>query len=485
MKKGVVPSITPFFMVSFMSYFMLSAAHKSSGKTTVSIGLCASFARLNKHIQAFKKGPDYIDPMWLAQASGRSCYNLDFYTMTQAEIKSCVVKHMQTSDIGLIEGNKGLYDGLNLDGSNSNAALAKLLEAPVVLVIDVRGMTRGIAPLILGYQAFEPNLNIIGVIFNQVGGSRHETKLQQVVEYYTDLEVLGGIYRHPDLEIIERHLGLIPSNESKQVTQKINQIADKVAQQVDLNKLEQVIDTDQTQTSQCKKSSLISDCNIIVPSNLTIGIMQDAVFGFYYADDLQTFAQFGVDLVPINALTTRDLPKIDGLFIGGGFPESCMLELDANIALRQAIYQAIEQGLPSYAECGGLMYLSKSLTWKQQTCQMVGVLPFDTIMHTKPQGRGYVKLKETRHHPWPKSKLDLNQQQTHKTHIIYAHEFHYSGLQNLPEGLTYAYQVERGYGINGKFDGIVYKNLLASYSHLRHVNANPWIERFIRFIKEK
>lgn len=220
-----------------MSSLFLSAAHKSSGKTTVAIGLCAAFTQRGVRVQPFKKGPDYIDPMWLGQAAGRSCYNLDFYTMARDEIVEMVVSHTQGTDLALIEGNKGLYDGLDLDGSNSNAALAKLLNTPVVLVLDAQGMTRGIAPLILGYQAFDAQVNIVGVILNQLGGRRHESKLRAVIEHYTNVKVLGAILRDARLQIVERHLGLMPSNEAEQAGLRIATIAERVAEQVDLESL--------------------------------------------------------------------------------------------------------------------------------------------------------------------------------------------------------------------------------------------------------
>ena len=179
-----------------MSRIFISAAHKSSGKTTVSIGLCAALNRNKLKVQPFKKGPDYIDPMWLGLAAGRPCHNLDFYTMSHDEIAASFNQYAYPADINLIEGNKGLYDGLDLDGSNSNAALSKLLQAPVILVIDARGMTRGIAPLILGYQAFDKDVNIAGVILNQLGGHRHEQKLRAVIEHYTETPVIGAVLDH-------------------------------------------------------------------------------------------------------------------------------------------------------------------------------------------------------------------------------------------------------------------------------------------------
>ncbi|MGB5597716.1 MAG: AAA family ATPase, partial [Thiothrix litoralis] len=168
-----------------MARIFISATHKSSGKTTVSIGLCAALRAQGSIVQPFKKGPDYIDPLWLGAASGRACHNLDFNTMTPDEIIQTVQRYSLNTDIALIEANKGLYDGMALDGSDSNAAIAKLTRSPVVLVVDTRGMTRGIAPLLLGYQAFDRDINIAGIIFNRVGGARHAAKLRESVEYHT------------------------------------------------------------------------------------------------------------------------------------------------------------------------------------------------------------------------------------------------------------------------------------------------------------
>ncbi len=217
-----------------MSHIMLSAAHKSSGKTTISIGVCAALAKRQHHVQPFKKGPDYIDPLWLSRAAGHDCINLDFYTMRREEIICRFHEHMEKAGIGVIEGNKGLYDGLDLDGTNSNAAMAKLLGANVILVLDARGMTRGIAPLVLGYQAFDREINITGVILNQVGGSRHEGKLVSILEHYTDVNIIGAVHRNPDLNIDERHLGLVPSNETVAVQLKIDSIRRAIEDQVDL-----------------------------------------------------------------------------------------------------------------------------------------------------------------------------------------------------------------------------------------------------------
>ena len=467
---------------------LISAAHKSSGKAMVSIGLCAALAARGHAVQPFKKGPDYIDPMWLSQAAGRPCRNLDMYLMENDDVVATFARH--AAAVNLVEGNKGLYDGLSLDGSNSNAALAKLLDLPVMLVIDARGMTRGIAPLILGYQAFDRHINIAGVILNNLGGSRHESKLRQVIEHYTDVPVVGAIQHDERLSIIERHLGLMPSNESIAAHAKIRQIGEAIAEQVDLDKLLAL-----TQKAPLAVPHRAEVSALPVGDKVRIGIARDRAFGFYYADDLDALQAAGAELVPFDALHDAHLPEIDGLYIGGGFPEACAAELEANATLRNEIKQAIEHGMPAYAECGGLMYLSRSIAYDGRTFEMVGAIPGDVKMHAKPVGRGYVHLREDAEHPWPRpapppensppvqlSPASGRKSEREKPSFIRAHEFHYSSLENLPPDSRFAYHVERGYGVDGERDGLVIHNLLASYTHLRTIGSCYWATRFIAFV---
>lgn len=454
-----------------MKRLLISAAHKSSGKTTISIGLCKALSDLGEKVQPYKKGPDYIDPMWLGRAAGRPCYNLDFYTMQPDEILATLYHYSATADLSLIEGNKGLYDGLDLEGSNSNAALARLTHTPVILVIDVQGMTRGIAPLVLGYQAFEPELHIAGVILNQVRGQRHESKLRAVLEHYTDVPVLGAVYHDKSMAIVERHLGLVPSNESEGAKERIAHIGQLIAQQVDLDGLQQIATASPTlpiTRFNLQRATRAPD--------IRIAIARDAAFGFYYPDDLDALKTAGAELVPFNALEDPSLPQCDGLFIGGGFPETHMVQLESNHSLRQAIKAAIEAGLPTYAECGGLMYLARELSWEDKSCEMVGVIPGDIRMHSRPQGRGYIQLQQSPQHPWPGGLADNEA-------LIPGHEFHYSILENLPADQQFAYYVRRGTGIDGQHDGLLYKNLLASYAHLRDTSRHHWAARFIDFVR--
>lgn len=465
-----------------MSRLYISAAHKSSGKTTLSIGLCAALTQQGSIVQPFKKGPDYIDPLWLSKAAGRNCHNLDFNTQSHDEILCTLQHYGQDADISLIEGNLGLYDGMALDGSDSNAAVAKLTKSPVILVIDTRGVTRGVAPLLLGYQQFDKDINIAGVIYNMSNGGRHEIKLRAVTKEYTDIPVLGVVKKNPLMVVDERHLGLMPSNESKIVTQKIADIANIVADSVDLKALVQIANV----ADELNNTKPLSN-TIKTPKTLKLGICEDSAFGFYYAGDKLALQNAGAELISFSTLDDGALPEnLDGLFIGGGFPETHMDQLANNTSMRDSIYQAIENGLPTYAECGGLMYLSQNLHWNGQSASMVGIIPADTHMNEKPQGRGYVKLEETDAMLWGK---DSNNAQTDdKPPIINAHEFHYSHIKDL-QGLeskgTFAYKVHRGVGITGEYDGWVYKNLLANYSHMRDTASFHWAKRFMAFVKQK
>ncbi|TSA17163.1 MAG: cobyrinate a,c-diamide synthase [Betaproteobacteria bacterium] len=455
-----------------MHRFLVSAAHKSSGKTTVSIGLAAEMSRRGLGVQTFKKGPDYIDPMWLAAATGRSCRNLDFNLSTPEELQLEFARHGGSADVCLVEGNKGLYDGLDLRGRNSNAALAQLLGLPVVLVLDARGMTRGIAPLILGYQAFDSSIRIAGVILSRLGGARHEAKLRAVIEHYTDVPVLGAVHEDPRLAIVERHLGLIPAGEDAAAQSRIALLAAAVARQVDLARLLE---------ATVSAAPLPAGPSLAWPMRaaavVRIGIARDRAFGFYYPDDLEALERAGAELVFFDTLRDARLPRMDALIIGGGFPEICMHELEANAALRGDILAAIEAGMPAYAECGGLMYLARSLSWRGETRRMVGAIAGDVVMHERPVGRGYVRLAPTDAHPWPPNGADGGETP--------AHEFHYSSIEGLATDTRFAYRVARGFGTDGRSDGIVINNLLATYAHFRCAGSHDWAARFVAFVRSR
>ncbi|AGA89030.1 cobyrinic acid a,c-diamide synthase [Thioflavicoccus mobilis 8321] len=451
-----------------MAHLYIAATQKSSGKTTLSIGLARELGRRGLTPRPFKKGPDYIDPLWLAQATGRTCFNLDFHTMARDEIRALFARQLGAG-LGLIEGNVGLFDDVDIAGSTSNAELAKLLGAPVVLVIDCHGMARGIAPLLLGYQAFDRDLRIAGVVLNKVGSARHAATLRRAVEHFTDLPVLGVVRRAEEIQIAERHLGLIPVNEAGQAEAQIEAIRAFVADQVDVERILAVAAT-------AERPAPVPGSALPEPTypGLRIGIARDEVFGFYYPDDLLAFTAAGAELIDFSPLHDAVLPEVDALFIGGGFPECRMADLEANRAMRAAVADFAAAGRPVYAECGGLMYLSRHLHWGEQRNAMCGVLSADVAMHTRPQGLGYVRLSETDAFPWPSIAAAAGE--------VRAHEFHHSAIVDPAPDWRYAYAVQRGTGIDGRHDGIVQQRVLACYSHLRGVGGSDWPRRFLAYV---
>jgi len=450
-----------------MAHILISATRKSSGKTTVSLGLCAALRRRGLAVQPFKKGPDYIDPMWLAAAAGRDCHNLDFNTMSWVEIAALFARHVADADISVIESNNGLFDGTDMEGSNSNAAMAKLLAAPVVLVVDCAGMARGIAPLLMGYATFDPALRIGAVILNNVANDRHEGKLRAAVERYTDIPVLGAIHRDNGLRIDERHLGLVPAAEWAGAKARIDAVADALERRIDLDALLTL-----ARTAPPPAATALTGTRPATP-DIRIAVARDSAFGFYYAGDLEALRMAGAELIFFDTMRDRALPEADGLIIGGGFPETHLAALEANAPLRAEIRRAIEGGLPAYAECGGLMYLARSIEWQGRTGKMAGVIPAEVVVHEKPRGHGYMQLAETAAMPWPGP----------SGAEIPGHEFHYSDLRGLEGTPRFAYRVARGHGIDGEHDGLIYHNLLASYAHLRDTGTNAWTRRFVGFAR--
>lgn len=449
--------------------FLISAAHKSSGKTTLSIGLIRALRSRGLSVQPGKKGPDYIDPMWLSSAAERPCYNYDFNTQGEDEISDLFAAY--DADVRILEGNKGLYDSMDVEGRFSNASLARLLDIPVVLVLDAEGITRGIAPLLCGYRDFE-KIEIAGVILNKVASSRHEAKLRAAIEHYTDIPVLGALARNTDLRIIERHLGLVPSNEQKDSRRIIDLIARVVARDVNLDALLEATACSGSRVEGRSRSEAWSGAGI------TLGVARDEAFGFYYADDLDTLVRAGVRLTFFSPVHDAGLPDCDALFIGGGFPESFAGKLSSNRGMCDSIRRFCMSGGPVYAECGGLMYLCDVLHVGDGRYAMAGVIPAEVAMQDRPAGRGLVKVLPVAGHPWgiASERSDVG--------VINAHEFHFSRLLAAPADMHCAYRVVRGQGIDGNSDGIIVGNTLATYLHQRHTDSNPWLWSFVEFIQK-
>jgi len=446
-----------------MQSLLISSTKKSSGKTIVSIGLSGLATKLGYSVQTYKKGPDFIDPSWLSYASKKPCFNLDFNTMGKNEIKSTYRSRLIGSDLAIIEGTKGLYDGISTDGHDSNAELAKVLKSEVLLVIDCKGITRGIAPLLLGYKKFDSKVKLNYVLLNNVSTNRHEEKLLAAIKQYTDFKVVGAIPPIDNL-IDERHLGLIPAFQHSNKSSVTSSIISAVKENVDYKKI-------LPKKSKKSKESKVQKISLKSKTSLTIGVAVDSAFGFYYPDDLEKIIDYGHKIKKVNLIKSKKLPSLDALFIGGGFPETQASKLAKNISMKKSIKSAIENNLPVYAECGGLMYLANNLKFSSRTTKMCNVFDIDIKMNSKPIGRGYTILNSLVH-PWGIKKNN-----------IHAHEFHYSSVISRTKKYKYAFNIKRGYGINGKKDGLIYKNTIASFSHLRSCDSFNWVEYFIKHIE--
>ncbi len=439
---------------------VIAAPQGRSGKTLVSIALCAAFKQRDLVVQPFKKGPDYIDPSWLTAAAGRGCRNLDTVLMPEEALLASFQRSCQGADLAIIEGAMGLYDGFDSGEQGSTSQIARLLHSPVILVINTTRMTQSVAAMVTGYQHFQPDTNIAGVILNNVSGSRHEHKLVSAIEQYCGIPVVGIVPKDESLGIVERHLGLVPYPEAGDES-SISQIHQRLEGRLDLDSILDI--------ARSAKASYIAD--VTVPESratvVKLGVILDDVFTFYYPENLESLTQAGAELVFIDSLRDQELPDIDGLYIGGGFPEMFLKELEANSRLRQHIARSIEDHLPVYAECAGLMYLCRGIRWCNEWHEMVGVIPSEVEICQRPQGHGYTQVETTDENPLFPAGLRL-----------WGHEFHYSRLSS-PNNLKFAYRVQRGQGVDGKVDGIVYKNVFAAYTHLHALGVPQWAEAFV------
>ncbi|MBZ4219419.1 MAG: cobyrinate a,c-diamide synthase [Chlorobium sp.] len=444
---------------------MISAPHKSAGKTTVTLGLLRYFANQGMTVSSFKKGPDYIDPEWHRLASRAECSNLDPWLMgKEGCLELFQAKSVgRTTSLALIEGNHGLHDGISLDGSDSSAGLARMLEAPVVLVVDSRKMNRGIAALIMGMQAMTPRADIRGVILNQVKSVRHAEKQTHAIEHYCGVPVLGVIPGDKELVLAERHLGLTTVAETAEAEKFIQAAAERVERYCDMAALLALFHEAPPMEVRRQGSS-----GKQVPARAKIGVFKDAAFCFYYPENLEALRKSGAEICFINSFQESSLPDVDALYLGGGFPESFFEVLSSNKGLLGDVREKIEGDMPVYAECGGLIYLCRDATWEGKSYQLAGVLPFEITFDQTPAGHGYVDLKSREDSPWFK-----------KGECVKAHEFHYSRVLLPAIDHSFQFDVIRGYGITGKSDGALYRNVFASFAHL-HALANPhWAETFV------
>jgi cobyrinic acid a,c-diamide synthase len=472
---------------------LIAALRGGSGKTILSIGIIAALCNSGKKVVPFKKGPDYIDAGWLAMAAGRPCYNLDTFMADDHLVCRSFLSNTTAdpnNDIAVIEGNRGLYDGLDVDGSTSTASLSRLLNTPVILCLDCTKSTRTMAAIVLGCLHFEPDVKIMGVILNRVAGPRHENILRNSIEQHCGVPVIGAVPKLKSQDFPERHMGLIPTPEHAWAKKSITAAADVVAKHVDLAEVCRIAKTAEKKPFSCSSDLSYRDDNTLkveIPSlretNQSafvdqskiprIGVIKDSAFQFYYPDNLEALMSAGADLVYISPLTDTALPAdIDGLYIGGGFPETHAKELAENIKFRNEIKAAADGGLPIYAECGGLMYLGDSLVL-DQTYPMAGVLPVEFGFSKKPQGHGYTIAVVDRENPF----YEIGT-------VLKGHEFHYSKvLECRGKDKDMVLGLEKGHGITNKRDGFCYKNVFATYTHIHAMGMPQWAETLVRLAK--
>lgn len=439
-----------------------------SGKSVVAVGLVAAFAGQGRQVVPFKKGPDYIDAGWLSLAAGYPCYNLDPYLMSPEALDHSFRTQVHGRELVIIEGNRGLYDGVDAEGTFSTAELAKTLDLPVLLVVDCTKTTRTVAVLVLGCQRFDPEVRIGGVILNRVGTPRHEALVRQAVEQYTGIPVLGAMPRSKEDAFPQRHLGITPCPEHAGAGAAVQTLAEKAARYLDLVGIEKMMAPCASEPEAPRPARHGAE------DSVRIGILKDAAFQFYYAENLEALVRCGAQLVEINALTAKELPMLDGLYIGGGFPETSAQALSANVSFRGSLKRAAEAGLPIYAECGGLIYLGESMVLGDEVFPLVGLFPVRFGLMKKPQAHGYTVLKVEGKNPYYPEGTEIK-----------GHEFRYSRVEEWGgEVARLALRMERGVGFAGGRDGLVFKNVLALYTHIHALGTISWAPALVARARE-
>ncbi len=454
---------------------VISALRGGAGKTIISIGIIAALRNLNKPVAPFKKGPDYIDAGWLTLAAGRPCYNLDTFLLPAPKILNSFFSHASPSDIAVIEGNRGLYDGIDIAGSTSTAELAKLLNCPVIMCLDCTKTTRTVAAVVAGCRQFDSAVAIKGVILNRVAGLRHEKILTDSIEQHCGLPVIGAIPKLKRQQFPERHMGLVPTHEHDWAKNSIAAAAEMAANYLDLNRILKialaapVIDSANVVEADDRKNATTAD-NLSKSDSPRIGVIKDSAFQFYYPENIEALECDGAEVVFISPLERSSLPQIDALYIGGGFPETHAGQLAANRQFREELKDLINVGLPVYAECGGLMYLGKELRLDDNTYPMVDVLPVSFSQSKRPQGHGYTIVTIDRPNPF----FDMGTE-------LKGHEFHYSRVvdwQGTDDQL--AFRMQRGSGFQNGRDGVCVKNVLATYTHIHALGTPVWAQAMVR-----
>ncbi|MGH7319091.1 MAG: cobyrinate a,c-diamide synthase [Candidatus Rokuibacteriota bacterium] len=433
---------------------VLAGTASGVGKTTVTLGLLEALRRRGVVVQPFKVGPDFIDPGLHEVAAGRRCYNLDGWMCGREHVLETVAHRAADADLALVEGVMGCFDGVDgLSENGSTAQIAKWLGAPVVLVVDARAQSRSAAATVLGFERYDPDLPVAGVIFNRVGGDLHAQWLDEAVRAACQARPLGALRRDETIGLPERHLGLVTAVEGVLPAERRKRLAEVCETFVDLDALQRLaapLDTPARLSGSRASAPLVR-----------IGVARDPAFQFYYADNLDLLRAAGAELVFWSPLADHVLPDVDGLYFGGGYPELHAAGLGANVGIRAAVRTFGESGRPIYAECGGLMYLADALEDLQgEPHAMVGLLPTTVRMRPRRLTLGYTEVHFTADTPIGVAGA-----------IARGHEFHYSTIDPVPERVPRAWRLERPRG-ESRSEGYLIRQVLMSYVHL-HFASNP------------
>lgn len=445
---------------------VLFAGNKSGcGKTSITLSIASYFAK-KKTVQTFKTATDYIDASYLAGVTHRPCYNLDTYVQSPEELKRLFSFGSADADICIVEGVRGLFEGIAaLSDVGSTASVAKLLDIPVILILDARSITRSAAALVLGFQQFDPDVRIAGVILNNTGHGSHAEKAKEAIEYYCHIPVLGAIPRNPLMNLSERHLGLVPFREAEkrqEFTEKISDITEFVTSHLDMERIESIA------KEMPDEKSLFFPASSPV-SKRTVAIAYDEAFCFYYGELESVLASCGCKTIRFSPLHDTVLPDADGYFFGGGYPELFAEALSRNESMRRSVKEKAEAGARIYAECGGLMYLMEKISLSAGFHDIPKTAEYEFCGVFK----GMTKIPDTKRLGYVKGCTELNG----KKFFLKGHEFHYSSV--FPEE-EYAFfcTLERGFGITDGKDGMRYKNVFAAYTHLMPVSSMEFFREF-------
>lgn len=474
---------------------IIAGLNGGTGKTITSLGTTRAWTRKGRLIKPFKKGPDYIDAKWLALAAKAPCTNLDPYLLDNATLNSLFATAGSDFQGALIEGNRGLFDGKDVTGTCSTAELARILNTPVVLAMDCTKMTRTAAAILTGMLNFEEGVHIAGVVLNRTATDRHRSILRQTIEHYTDVPVLGCLPKLKENPIPERHMGLISNAEYEGTDTALELVADIIEEHLDVEAMWQIATSasqistqpdlwdvvekvsagaNATQNISAPCTTTIPNCPVQAASEAPrIGYVHDDALWFYYDENLQALQHAGAELVRLSVTATDDWPQIDALYLGGGFPETLCDAITANTKISSHVRTLAEQNMPIYAECGGFMYLCDSLLQDGKVSPMAGVLPVQTKLCKRPQGLGYIDAKVITQNPY--HPVDS---------IVRGHEFHYSKCVVQNDQPTFAFSMSKGFGMGERLDGVIYKNVFASYTHLFALGEPHWAVNFVRVARQ-